>query len=111
MPYPGAIITSLESRSILATASLWVSRCSFTSWISPSFLGDVVCTHHKADVNLRHVILHLIHLQNPLIGNTCFCEQHVHLTRHAPGDWMDGEARVDTLVHESICDVGNCTPM
>ena len=52
----------------------------------------------QRDVHLRHVGIDLVHFDELRVGNLGLGEQHVHVTRHAAGDGMDGELDCDAAL-------------
>mmetsp|Transcript_18195 Transcript_18195/g.41909 ORF Transcript_18195/g.41909 Transcript_18195/m.41909 type:complete len:501 (+) Transcript_18195:54-1556(+) len=51
----------------------------------------VVGADHEGDVGLAEVVVDLLQLLDDVVGDPGFGQQHVQLTRHSPGDGMDGE--------------------
>src|SRR6266403_3766337 len=65
-------------------------------------VGDVVGANHQSDVGLGEVTIDLIHLNQAVVGNIGFGEQHIHVARHASGNGVNGEAHVHTALAQSI---------
>src|SRR5467141_4683605 len=65
-------------------------------------VGDVVGANHQGDVGLREVTIDLIHLDQAVVGNIGFGEQHIHVARHASGNGVNGETHVHAALAQSI---------
>mmetsp|Transcript_27536 Transcript_27536/g.90285 ORF Transcript_27536/g.90285 Transcript_27536/m.90285 type:complete len:538 (-) Transcript_27536:344-1957(-) len=57
------------------------------------------------DVGLRQLVVDLLHLEHDVVRHSRLGEQHVELPRHAARHRVDGEAQVDALGAELLCDL------
>mmetsp|Transcript_18943 Transcript_18943/g.35697 ORF Transcript_18943/g.35697 Transcript_18943/m.35697 type:complete len:247 (-) Transcript_18943:637-1377(-) len=65
-----------------------------------STVGDVVGTDHEGHVGVREVVVDLIHLQHPIVGNACLCKKHIHLTWHTSCHRVNAKAHLDVCVSQ-----------
>src|SRR5579862_3568356 len=65
-------------------------------------LGYLVCAVAEGDVALREVDVDVFHFDEAIIGDVGLCQQHVHVSGHTPGNRVDGEADVDTLLRQHV---------
>mmetsp|Transcript_42226 Transcript_42226/g.90699 ORF Transcript_42226/g.90699 Transcript_42226/m.90699 type:complete len:1064 (-) Transcript_42226:53-3244(-) len=76
-----------------------------------SAVRDVIGSNNDADIGILHIWIDLLHLQDPVVGNSGLCQEHIHLTRHSASDRMDSKAAFDTsclqgrgqLGHRCLC--------
>mmetsp|Transcript_49740 Transcript_49740/g.67781 ORF Transcript_49740/g.67781 Transcript_49740/m.67781 type:complete len:547 (-) Transcript_49740:1504-3144(-) len=54
-------------------------------------VGDVVRADHEHDVDLLHLGVDLVHLEDPLVRHAGLGKEHVHLAWHAAGHRVDAE--------------------
>src|SRR5208283_4133237 len=65
-------------------------------------IGDVVGANHQRHVGLRHVGIHVVHVQQFVVGNVRLGEQDVHVSGHAAGNGMDAELHVHAALGQPI---------
>ncbi len=65
-------------------------------------IGHVVGADDQRHVGLRQIGVHVVHFDQPVVGNVGFGEQHVHVSGHAPGHGMNAEAHVDAALGERV---------
>src|SRR6266478_6779112 len=65
-------------------------------------IGDIVRADHQRDIGLRHVAVDRVHVQQLVVGDVGFGEQHVHVAGHASGDGVNAEADVDAALGERV---------
>src|SRR3984893_1051847 len=75
-------LVDLEDRHPIDGAALVMSRRG---------VGDVVGADHDGHVGARNVGGYLIHLDQLVVGYVGLGQQDIHVSRHAPGDGVDGE--------------------
>mmetsp|Transcript_32767 Transcript_32767/g.78869 ORF Transcript_32767/g.78869 Transcript_32767/m.78869 type:complete len:345 (+) Transcript_32767:85-1119(+) len=61
-------------------------------------IGDIVGSHNQAHVNILHLVVHLVHLENPVVRHRSLGQQHIHLPRHSPSHRVDSKPHVDTVL-------------
>src|SRR5260370_725664 len=65
-------------------------------------IGDVVGADDQRDVGLRHVAVDGVHVQQLVVGDVGFGEQHVHVPGHATGDGVNAEGDVHAALGERV---------
>ena len=70
-------------------------------------IDDVVGADDEHDVGLRQVAVDLVHLDQRVVRDFGFGQQHVHVAGHAPGDGMDGELHVDAALGQLIVELAD----
>ena len=67
-----------------------------------SRIGDVIGADHQRDISLREFAIDVIHLDQPVVGNVGFGQQHIHVSWHAARDGMDGKSHIHTSLAECV---------
>ena len=57
-------------------------------------VSDIIGANYKGDIGLGEITIDFLHLNEAIIGNIGFSQEHVHVTGHTSSDRMDGEADV-----------------
>src|SRR6266436_4831305 len=65
-------------------------------------IGDIVGADDQRDVGLRHVAVDGVHVEELVVGDVGFGEQHVHVAGHASGDGVNAEGDVDAALGERV---------
>src|SRR6266849_4847487 len=65
-------------------------------------IGDIVGADDQSDIGLRHVAVDGVHIEQLVVGDVGFGEQHVHVAGHASGDGVDAEADIDAAFRERV---------
>src|SRR6266446_9949115 len=65
-------------------------------------VSNVVGANHEGNVGLRKVAVDLFHLNQAVVGNIGFGQQHIHVARHASGNGVNGETHVHAVLAQSI---------
>src|SRR5258708_2504506 len=60
-----------------------------------------------SDVGLRHVAVDGVHIEELVVGDVGFGEQHVHVAGHAAGDGVNAEGDVDAALGERVEELTN----
>ena len=68
-------------------------------------IDDVVGADDERHVAARHLGVDVVHLDQPVVGNLRFGQQHVHVAGHAAGDRMDGELHVDAALRQLLVEI------
>src|SRR5882672_2167152 len=58
-------------------------------------------------IGLREIAVDLVHLNEAVVGDVRFSQQHVHMPWHASRDGMDGEANFDSLLGKDVIKFAN----
>src|SRR4029077_8220425 len=65
-------------------------------------IGDIVGADDQRDVSLAHVAIDVVHVEEFVVGDVGFGEEHVHVAGHATGDGVNAEADVDAAFGERV---------
>src|SRR5580693_4575669 len=65
-------------------------------------IGDVVGTDHESHIGLRKVTIDKVHLQELVVRNVGFGQQHIHVAGHAAGDGMNAEGDLHAAFGQGI---------
>mmetsp|Transcript_5897 Transcript_5897/g.8395 ORF Transcript_5897/g.8395 Transcript_5897/m.8395 type:complete len:267 (-) Transcript_5897:6-806(-) len=68
-------------------------------------IHDVVGADDQDDVEVFHIRVHLVHLQDPLVGHACLSQQHVHLAWHSSSNGVDAELEVNFVLAQEGSDL------
>ena len=76
------------------------------NWAGLIFTGgrvsNVVCANYQRDVSLRKVGIDFIEIEQLIVGNVGFRQQHVHVPRHAAGHGVNPELHIHPTASQRI---------
>ena len=71
-------------------------------------IGDVIGADHISHIGLRELRIDVFELENLIIRNIGFGEQHIHMARHAACDRMNGVRHFDALRFQVVRHFAHC---
>ena len=65
-------------------------------------VGDVVGADDQRHVGLRKIAVDFVHVEQLVVGDVGFGQQHVHVSGHASRDRMNAEFHVDAALGQNV---------
>ena len=104
MPAKPGLMLRLMTMTVraLSTSRMGMPKMGLEESVRAAGLVTSLRANHQRDVGLRKLPVDVVHLDQAVVGNIGFGQQHVHVARHAAGHGMDGEAHVHAALAQRV---------